>query len=145
MGIDGDYSTWSGDYFKGVPVKLSAIALPGYEFSHWIGDIESNEAELIVNGTEDINVTAVFERSLSTGDLDKVDFLVYPNPTADVLNIASASTSEIKFSISNMLGQQLEAGITKDQTLNVSHLAKGVYMIELNQDQKRVVKKFIKK
>lgn len=145
VGIDGDYSTWSGDYFKGVPVKLSAIALPGYEFSHWIGDIESNEAELIVNGTEDINVTAVFERSLSTGDLDKVDFLVYPNPTADVLNIASASTSEIKFSISNMLGQQLEAGITTDQTLNVSHLAKGVYMIELNQDQKRVVKKFIKK
>lgn len=145
VGIDGDYSTWSGDYFKGVPVKLSAIALPGYEFSHWIGDIESNEAELIVNGTEDINVTAVFERSLSTGDLDKVDFLVYPNPTADVLNIASASTSEIKFSISNMLGQQLEAGITKDQTLNVSHLAKGVYLIELNQDQKRVVKKFIKK
>lgn len=145
VGIDGDYSTWSGDYFKGVPVQLQAVALPGYEFVRWIGDVESTEAELTVNGTEDLNITAVFERSLSTGDVNKVDFLIYPNPTSDVLNIASASKSEIKYTISNMLGQKVETGVSKDQTLNVSHLAKGVYLIELVQDNKRVVKKIIKK
>lgn len=145
VGIDGDYSTWSGDYFIGVPVKLSAVALPGYKFSHWTGDIESSDAELTINATDDLNITAVFERSLSIGDVNKVDFLLYPNPTNDVLNISSASKSEIKYSISTILGQKMDSGITKNQTVNVNHLAKGVYLIELNQDNKRVMKKFIKK
>lgn len=148
IGIDSNYDLWTGQYFYNVPVKIEAVALPGYKFLRWEGDTLSYDPvlELNIDHGYQYNIHAIFELDeLSTGDLDKVDFLVYPNPTADVLNIASASTSEIKFSISNMLGQQLEAGITKDQTLNVSHLAKGVYLIELNQDQKRVVKKFIKK
>ena len=145
VGIDGDYSTWSGDYFKGVPVKLQAIALPGYTFSHWTGDVDSTESEITINPEENTNVIAVFQRDLSIGDVNKVDFLVYPNPTSDVLNIASASKSEINYTISTILGQNVESGINKDQKLNVSHLNKGVYLIELKQDNKRVVKKFIKK
>ena len=27
--------SWTGDYFETVPVKLTAIAEFGYEFSHW--------------------------------------------------------------------------------------------------------------
>ena len=145
VGIDGDYSTWSGDYFKGVPVKLQAIALPGYTFSHWTGDVDSTESEITINPEENTNVIAVFQRDLSIGDVNKVDFLVYPNPTSDVLNIGSASKSEITYTISTILGQNVESGINKDQKLNVSHLNKGVYLIELKQDNKRVVKKFIKK
>lgn len=145
VGIDGDYSTWSGDYFKGVPVKLQAIALPGYTFSHWTGDVDSTESEITINPEENTNVIAVFQRDLSIGDVNKVDFLVYPNPTSDVLNIASASKSEITYTISTILGQNVESGINKDQKLNVSHLNKGVYLIELKQDNKKVVKKFIKK
>ena len=144
VGIDGDYSSWSGDYFKGVPVKVSAVALPGYEFSHWTGDIESTDAELTINGTDNINITAVFERTLSTGDVNKVDFLLYPNPTKDILNFSSASKSEISYSISSILGQKIESGKTKSQKLDVQHLENGVYLIELIQDNKRVVKKFIK-
>lgn len=145
VGIDGDYSTWSGDYFQGIPVTLQAVALPGYSFSHWTGDIESNEPEITINRNENTNITAVFERTLSTGDVNKVDFLVYPNPTSDVLNVASSSQSEIKYSISTILGQEIEKGINKNQQINVNHLAKGVYLIELIQDNKRVTKKFIKK
>jgi len=48
--IDIDYSTpgigdnpypWSGDYFSGIPVTLSANSKPGYRFSHW--EIEGEE------------------------------------------------------------------------------------------------------
>ncbi|MBS7332902.1 MAG: CotH kinase family protein [Weeksellaceae bacterium] len=145
VGIDGDYSTWSGDYFKNIPVKLQAVALPGYEFSHWTGDIDSTESEITINPTEDTNVVAVFQRELSIGDVNKVDFLVYPNPTSDILNIASASKSDIAYTITTILGQKVESGISKDQKLNVTHLDKGIYLVELKQDNKRVVKKFIKK
>lgn len=145
VGIEEDYAIWSGDYFQGVPVTLQAVALPGFTFSHWTGDIESTEPEITITRNENTNITAVFERTLSTGDVNKVDFLLYPNPTADVLNITSASASDIKYSISTILGQQIEKGIKKDQKINVNHLEKGVYLIELIQDNKRVTKKFIKK
>ena len=145
VGIDDDYSTWSGDYFKNVPVKLQAVALPGYTFSHWAGDIDSTDSEISINPTENTNIVAVFQKELSVGDVNKVDFLVYPNPTSDILNIGSASNSEIVYTITTILGQKIESGISKDQKLNVSHLDKGVYLVELKQDNKRVVKKFIKK
>lgn len=145
VGIDGDYSTWVGDYFRGVPVKVQAVALPGYKFSHWVGDIESTDAEITLNQNHDINIKAVFERSLGVGDVEKVDFLLYPNSTSEVLNIASNSKSEIKYSISTILGQKIETGLNKEQKINVAHLSKGVYLIELIQDNKRIIKKFIKK
>lgn len=146
VGIDGDYSTWSGDYFKGVPITLQAIALPGFIFSHWSGDVESTEAELTINGTANVNITANFvQKDMGTGDIDKVDFLLYPNPANEVLNIASASTTDILYTITNITGQTIDQGIIKDQKLDVRKLNKGVYLIELKQDHKRVVKKFIKK
>ncbi|MBQ0147053.1 MAG: CotH kinase family protein [Flavobacteriaceae bacterium] len=146
VGIDGDYSTWSGDYFKNVPVKLQAVALPGYKFVRWEGDYTSTDAELTINPALDYTIKAVFAKNdLSTGDIDKVDFLLYPNPTSDVLNIKSESNSSISYSIKNMLGQNVENGVLTTQVLNVSKLDKGVYLIEINQDNKRVVKKFIKK
>lgn len=146
VGIDGDYSTWSGDYFKGVPITLQAVALPGFVFSHWSGDVESTEAELTLNGTKDVAITANFvQKDMGTGDIDKVDFLLYPNPANEVLNIASASTTDILYTITNITGQTIDQGIIKDQKLDVRKLNKGVYLIELKQDHKRVVKKFIKK
>ena len=148
IGVDREYDSWKGQYFYDIPIKLEAVALPGYKFKQWEGEtITFNPVlELNINKGYNHNIRAIFEwDELSTGDLNKVDFLLYPNPTSDVLNIASASKSEIKYSISNMLGQKLDAGISENQMLNVSHLAKGVYIIELNQDNKRVVKKFIKK
>lgn len=148
IGVDANYDVWTGQYFYNVPIKLEAVALPGYKFIRWEGNTISYDPILELNFNEGYNhnIRAIFEwDELSTGDLNKVDFLLYPNPTSDVLNIASASTSEIKYTISNMLGQKLETGKSKDQMLNISHLAKGVYLIELVQDNKRVVKKIIKK
>lgn len=31
-----------GTYFKNIPIELEAIPAPGYHFSHWEGDLESN-------------------------------------------------------------------------------------------------------
>ena len=48
-------SSWTGDYFETVPVKLTAIPEFGYEFSHWSGDTFST------NQTIDIDITTDFE------------------------------------------------------------------------------------
>ncbi|MGB1393783.1 MAG: CotH kinase family protein [Flavobacteriaceae bacterium] len=46
---------WTGDYFETVPVKLTAIAEFGYEFSHWSGNLFSN------NETIEVALTGAFE------------------------------------------------------------------------------------
>jgi hypothetical protein len=54
-----DTTEWSGTYFKGVPIKLSAIPNPGYKFTGWEG-IEQSDSELIIELDEDITLTANF-------------------------------------------------------------------------------------
>ncbi|WP_313384629.1 CotH kinase family protein [Chishuiella sp.] len=144
IGIDDDYQSWKGDYFINNPVILEAIALPGYVFSHWEGDIESNDQKITINPEKDFKVKAIFEWTLATNDLDKVDFMVYPNPVSNILNVASSSQSKIEYKISSFLGQIVDQNIITNQKIDVSHLPKGVYIIQLTQGNKRVTKKFIK-
>ena len=47
--------TWTGDYFETVPIKLTAIAEFGYEFSHWSGNLFST------NETIEVALTSAFE------------------------------------------------------------------------------------
>jgi len=53
---------WTGSYFGGVPVTLTAIPMNGYRFAGWKGDLASNEPTIIVNLTRNMTVTPVFER-----------------------------------------------------------------------------------
>lgn len=145
VGIEEDYQNWSGDYFKSIPVTLEAIALPGYKFSHWEGDLESNDQKIIINPSHNFSVKAIFEKTLGVGDLDKVDFIIYPNPVQEILNVASSSKSKIEYKISNIIGQIVEHNSTNNQQIDVSKLKYGVYIIQLIQDNKRITKKFIKK
>ena len=57
---------WEGVYFKGVPVKLKAVALEGYAFSYWSGAVESSDPEITVTPNGDFSVTAHF---VSTGEI----------------------------------------------------------------------------
>jgi hypothetical protein len=52
---------WTGRYFEGIPIHLTAIPEPGYRFSAWEGDIQSvnEQVEVIMNG--DMTIIAVFE------------------------------------------------------------------------------------
>ncbi len=56
---------WSGDYFESVPVKLIALPLPGYVFSHWEGYVNSQEQEIEVDVKEAANIKAIFESGVS--------------------------------------------------------------------------------
>ncbi len=54
---------WSGLYFQGVPVKVAAVAQPGYRFSHWAGPegIDPFSQTLTLSLTGDVSLTANFE------------------------------------------------------------------------------------
>lgn len=58
-GIVGNPYPWTGVYFSNIPVTLTAVANPGFEFSHWIGS-PSTEATITMTESAGFSVTAVF-------------------------------------------------------------------------------------
>jgi hypothetical protein len=59
-GITGHPYPWTGIYFSNIPVKMKAIAYPGFVFSHWTGASTATTDEITVNSATSFSVTAVF-------------------------------------------------------------------------------------
>lgn len=60
-GIPEDPYPWTGKYFQGIPLTLEAIALPGFEFSHWSGSVSGTDPILEVTPTGNMQIQANFE------------------------------------------------------------------------------------
>ena len=54
-----DAENWSGTYFEGVPITLSAIPNPGYQFAGWEG-VELSNPDISLTLTESITLRANF-------------------------------------------------------------------------------------
>ncbi len=59
-GISDLVYPWKGAYLQGAPITLRAIPKPGYVFSHWSGDITSNNAIVTIDPFIDTQVKANF-------------------------------------------------------------------------------------
>ncbi|WP_316634878.1 M4 family metallopeptidase [uncultured Flavobacterium sp.] len=98
-----------------------------------------------------INITAsgaIVNQEIAPGLVETVEtssFALYPNPVADELNVSFANSEGYSFRIINTLGQQLKTGQLSGNLVDVSNLSTGVYIIELNKGDKKIVKKFVKK
>ncbi|OWP87739.1 hypothetical protein BWK60_02040 [Flavobacterium covae] len=69
---------------------------------------------------------------------------IYPNPSNGLLNIRTLDNRAVSYQIYNLIGQPLKSG-KLNQEINVSDLAAGMYVIEINDGQKTLAKKFAKK
>jgi len=58
-------SQWTGSYFTGIPVTVSAIPQEGYVFDHWEGVTGSSDTVTFTH-TGDISITAVFRQGTAT-------------------------------------------------------------------------------
>ncbi len=73
------------------------------------------------------------------------DFSMYPNPSTHSLNVRMADDRKATFGIFNTLGQEVSKGNLSANSIDISKLATGIYVIEINDGQKTITKKFIKK
>ena len=71
---------------------------------------------------------------------------VYPNPASNVINVRSEFTID-NLSIFDLMGRTVKQQISnnKEFSLDVSELAKGIYLVKLTSGEKEAVTKFIKK
>lgn len=81
-----------------------------------------------------------------------VQFMFYPNPTSDRLNInltaMNSKVDDIEWTISNILGQELQTGklnLSEEASVDVSALFNGVYVLKIKVGDRTVSSKFVKK
>ncbi|MFB3386209.1 T9SS type A sorting domain-containing protein [Flavobacterium sp. LAR06] len=87
-------------------------------------------------------------KTLGTKDFDLENSLkLYPNPTTDFVTIELNTLDNAKLKILDVNGQfiLLKELKTTSNTINISHLASGVYLFEISNDNGKTIKKVIKK
>jgi hypothetical protein len=112
----------------------------------------------VYNGT-DLYVGALFdnkivkvENSLSVDEENISDFIVYPNPTKNNITIAfdSVVNNDVAISIIDILGRTViknkysSLNNRFNETISLSSLNNGVYLISIKQGNKTITKKMIK-
>ncbi|MGB0430586.1 MAG: glycosyl hydrolase [Bacteroidia bacterium] len=122
-----------------VPFKLNAAEGTQiyfyYTYSHPAGG-ERNTA-----GNKDTYTIGTCQTATSSFDLNETEVKIYPNPFSDALIIETPETNTVinVYSISGELIQSVNSTSQKTQ-LNTNTFAKGVYLIEVENQVFRVVK-----
>lgn len=135
---------WSGIYFDGVPVTLTAIADSGYTFIQWLPNpyiTDTLQAGFTANIDAEItNFTAIFERNIIP-DGNTIDFTIYPSPASSTITIQHNNATLAKdatFSIYDVQGNRVAAGdinVTElTTTIDISPLAAAVYYVRIEQN-----------
>jgi hypothetical protein len=139
---------WSGIYFDGVPIKIEAEAIPGYQFFHWeanglIADT-LNAVFLDTLQTNSISFKAHFISTVGINELTSQSILVYPNPTSDKIFIKHVNSSEIldKLIIVDAIGRKynipFSASKNGEYVVDVSGFTSGYYIINFISKNGRI-------
>ncbi|MCT8341026.1 immune inhibitor A [Flavobacteriaceae bacterium TK19130] len=81
---------------------------------------------------DDLKINVVEESTLDASEVAENSFSLYPNPTKGILNI-NTQTSEYSMTIFNVQGQlvQEEKSLSGSNSIDVSNLASGLYLVRL--------------
>lgn len=131
---------WTGVYFDGVPVSITAIANPGYKFNYWEGNnsILKTELESI---TLNIDTNDVFRAHF---DVLELGLDVYPNPFDNLITIKFElpKSTQVSLKLYSIIGQEVatilspdtfqpEGSYTFNFDTNGLSMPSGMYFIEL--------------
>src|SRR5699024_7160665 len=141
-GINEMAYPWVGEYFKNIPVTLTAIPEEGYVFSHWSGAVESSEAEISLTLNEDTYLKANFiDEDMSTEEENLTNFSLYPNPTEGMVYIQSKMDFE-EFNIFDLQGRIIKSGKITNNSVDLEDLSSGIYFLHLqtNEGEKKQIR-----
>lgn len=74
---------------------------------------------------------------------DKLEFVMYPNPTSNVLNLVY-SYQDVTYAIYAIDGKLIKSGVLDNPQIDVANIQKGIYLLQLSAEGKTETKKFIK-
>ena len=141
--IQPDEYPWSGIYFNNVPIRIEAIANPGYQFSHWdanglISQL-NNALFLDTLDTTSVHFDAYFEPAIAgINEYDDKAFMVYPNPFTSHFIVSAAEGIEHSiagltvrdFSGRELIKKQFSSAM-KNTEIDMTGFAAGIYFVEV--------------
>ena len=119
-----------------------------------VGDIIPNTASIYFDFNPPIitnTFNTEFVAQLGINDFENGDFVFYPNPVADFITISVKNTGSVaNIAVYDILGKLIVSekptSAASTQTIDMSSLSRGVYLLEVTSDSNlKVVKKFVKK
>ena len=133
-------SPWTGIYFNGTPITVTALPKQGYAFSHWTSENvvldDFNSIQNTVNVPTNETLTAVF-KPLEDG------IQVFPNPSNDFFTIKyeTQQNEQISISLINTEGKKIKTIVSHSFihpegehqivfNIKENNLAIGMYFIE---------------
>jgi uncharacterized repeat protein (TIGR01451 family) len=117
-----------------------------------VGDIIPNTASIYFDFNPPIitnTFNTEFVQQLGVGEFENTDFIFYPNPVSDIVTIQVKNEGTIAniavYDVSGkMIMAQKPTNALSIQTLNLSSVSKGMYLLEVTTDTNlKVVKKLI--
>jgi len=148
-GIDINNNTFYNATITLTAAQYNFAANSGFRFQN---DASGNNDQIFIdqvtitgtNSAKGVNNNLVVVGSGQTerGGFEE-DFKMYPNPVKDILNIQLPEGEVFAFAIRNMLGQTVMKGDSNGR-INVSNISSGIYLIEVNDGEEKMTRKFIK-
>ena len=134
-------SALAGNTRMRVSMKYNAVQTACETFSY--GEVEDYTVNIGGAAITTFSTTKITAKELGN-EKSISDLYMYPNPTDNILNVRMGDNRKGTYRIVNILGQEVGAGKLSENTINVSPLGRGVYLLEVNDGQKITSKKFIK-
>ena len=136
--------TGEGNYAYGTEVTLTLARNEDYRFVNWTedGEVVSEEMTYVFIITSNRNLVANFIYTEGLAE-NSVAMDVYPNPTKGEVTLAGEGINHVR--IVNLYGQTVyDAKTEGDQVrLDLSNLAKGIYMMHIGTENGQVVKQIV--
>ena len=115
--------------------------------------------QVIISGIENGGTSAksstvkrsstVFTKSLNTDEFNNFeeDFRIYPNPVSSNLNVqlVSKDAKNVSYRIVSLLGQVITTGNLTNNSIKVNTLKPGIYVLEINDGEDIMTRKFVKR
>ena len=121
------------------PTQIASIALrQGGTAATGTGNVEYDDIRIADNWTY---VTTSVLGSESFSQIEGLK--MYPNPTKNNLFIETTLNSDINISIVNILGKEVVNATLVNNTVNVSNLTSGIYIVKITEEGKTSTKKLI--
>jgi hypothetical protein len=134
------------EYYRQIPVGITAVAKEGYQFSHWLNlDVTSN-TQIVTNPS--VPLVAVFEpnTSVSVEEEPEMNFTTelaqnYPNPFNPSTNInvtLGSNESQVSLVVYSSLGRLVQTVFSgslqsgrHQYTVDMSNFPSGIYFYQL--------------
>ncbi|CAM1345760.1 GEVED domain-containing protein [Tenacibaculum crassostreae] len=111
------------------------------------GEVEDYTINIVATSSAGFNVSSIGNfNAEELGNEASSNIMAYPNPAVDFVQLKLASkTKNMTYRIVNSKGRVLKAGRLSGENIDVSNLNTGIYIVEVNDGQKLLRTKLMKK